>query len=45
MPLAIDWERLLLTLLSEHDDDVYGERLAVLDFCIVHERLTRGESE
>jgi hypothetical protein len=39
-----DWTRLLFTLLAEHDDDLVGERLAVLDFHVIHRRWsTKGE--
>jgi hypothetical protein len=30
-----------MNLLAEHDDDLVGERLAVLDFHVVHRRVTR----
>jgi hypothetical protein len=33
------WASLIFALLAEHDDDMWGERLAVLDFMAIHQRL------
>jgi hypothetical protein len=38
-----DWWSLLRGLLAEHDDDIAGERLAVLDFHMIHTRHLEGE--
>lgn len=40
----IDWRRLILQLLDEHDDTVAGERAAVLDFGHIHHRFTKESS-
>lgn len=39
----IDWFVLLSNLLTEHEPTVEGERLAVLDFMVIHSRIEREQ--